>query len=305
MSLDPRLRLRHLRCFLAVASSGSVAEAAAGLHITQPAVSKTLRDLESILGADLFDRSTRRLRLNDAGRMFQGVAGGAVADLARAQATLKGLTRARTTLAVGVLPTAATDLVPRAALTFAAAHPHCVLRATTGPNELLLSQLRDARLDIVVGRMAAPDQMAGLSFEQLYAEDIVLVARPGHPLLSGAGAAADVAAFPLILPPPGAVIAQTVHSHLISIGLSHVRPLFETVSLAFGRRVVQLSDALWFISEGVVADELAQGTLVRLPLAGPMLAGPVGLSLRGDGAPMPERDGLVAALRAAAREAGG
>ena len=91
-------------------------------------------------------------------------------------------------LAVGVLPTVATRVLPKAALAFARAVPDACLRASTGPNRFLLSQLRDGSLDLVVGRLAAPDEMAGLVFEQLYSEAVVAVVRAGHPLLAAPAA---------------------------------------------------------------------------------------------------------------------
>lgn len=302
MKPDPRLRLRHIRCFLEAARAGSLAEAAETLLITQPAVSKTIRELEAILGAELFDRSARKIRLNEAGRMFQIHGGAALADLMRAERAVKAATGAAVKLHVGALPTAATDLFPRAATEFAESHKHCLIHVTTGPNWLLLSQLREARLDIVIGRMAEPELMTGLGFEQLYSEDVILTCGPDHPLCGEKQAPRRIGDYPMILPPKGALIHQTVRNYLASIGLPGIRPRFETVSLAFGRKAVQLSDALWFISRGVVADELAAGTLGQIPLDAPMLAGPVGISIREDAPPSPERDDLIASLRDVARE---
>lgn len=302
MKLDSSLRLRHIHCFLEAARAESLADAAVKLNISQPGVSKTLKELEQLLGVPLFDRSARKIRLNSAGRAFQAYAANAVADLMRAQKAVRGMAGTSEKLSVGILPTAATDLFPRAALAFANTHPHCTIHVITGPNWLLLSQLRDTQLDIVVGRMALPDQMTGLTFEQLYPEDVVLVARAGHPIHTAPDPSVCIADYPLILPPKGAVISQTVRGYLVSIGMHEVQPMFETVSLAFGRRAVQLSDALWFISRGVVADELANGALTVIPLDAPMLLGPVGISLRADAAPMLERQELVTILRQTARD---
>ncbi|MEV0718812.1 LysR family transcriptional regulator [Asanoa sp. NPDC050611] len=71
--------LRHLRAFLAIADAGSITAAAARLHVTQPALSRTLRQLEDHLKARLVDRSTHHLRLTPAGSAFRDRAAGAVA----------------------------------------------------------------------------------------------------------------------------------------------------------------------------------------------------------------------------------
>lgn len=277
MKLDPRLRLRHISTFLDIAQAGSIVAAADQLGVSQPAVSKTLRELEDIIGQQLFDRSLRQLRLNKAGQAFQKLAGSAMTTLVRA--TRQGGGPAQTRLAIGALPTAATQLVPRAAIRFRTVQPQCLVRVSTGPNWLLLSQLREGRLDLVVGRMAEAARMEGLSFRQLYTEDVVAVVRAGHPWADHFDADA-LGRFPLILPPPGAVIGPLVRAYLRSIGHDDLTPAFETVSLAFGRQVLIETDAIWFISRGVVAQELAQGSLRAIPLHAPMMAGPVGISLR-------------------------
>lgn len=151
--LSPHLRLRHLRCFLEIARLGSLSAAAEALHVSQPAASKTIRELEEILGTALFDRSGRRLVLTAAGRIYQNHAGAAIADLERAQHLVLSPPRERPKISAGVLPTAGTGLVPRAALAFRETHPDVLLDVMTGPNWLLHSLLREGQLDIVIGRI--------------------------------------------------------------------------------------------------------------------------------------------------------
>lgn len=292
---------RHLRCFIEVARLSSVGQAAEVLAISQPAVSKTLRELEARLGTALFDRVGRRLRLTEAGLLFQKHAGLSLSELDRGVRALRAPERHRRRLVVGVLPTVATRIVPRAVLAFAEAVPGGALRVTTGPNWVLLSQLRDGSLELVVGRLAAPDEMRGLVFEQLLVEPVVAVVRPGHPLVAAPGLA--VTDFPLVLPPPRAVIRPAVERFFLSVGQEMPRALVESVSLAVGRGLVQASDAVWFISRGVVGEELRLGTVVALDLPGlPQVAGPVGLTRRAGAEPEAEVAALMAALREAARE---
>ena len=150
----------------------------------------------------------------------------------------------------------------------------------------------------MVGRLAAPEEMTGLVFEQLYTEPVVAVVRPGHPLL--AAPAPGFAGFPLVLPPPGAVIRPAVEQFFLSLGQEPPAALVETVSLAVGRGLVQASDAVWLISRGVVAEELDRGLLVALDLGLPVMTGPVGLTRRAGPEPGPEVLALMRALRAAA-----
>jgi LysR family pca operon transcriptional activator len=289
---------RHVRCFLEVARLSSVGQAAEALAISQPAVSKTLKELELRLGVSLFDRVGRRLRLTEAGRLFQRHAGPSMTELERGVRAVRQPERHRRRLAVGVLPTVASRIMPEAALAFADAVPGGSLRITTGPNWLLLAQLREGTLELVVGRLATPEAMAGLAFEQLYVEPVVAVVRPGHPLV--ASPAQGLSGFPLVLPPRGALIRPVVEQHFLAIGQELPSALVETVSLAVGRGLLLASDAVWFISRGVVELELAAGTLVALDLGHAPDAGPVGLTRRAAGQESEELQALMAALRSAA-----
>jgi LysR family pca operon transcriptional activator len=279
MNLDNQLRLRHVRTFLEIARAESVSLAASRLNITQPAVSRSLRELEDMLGVRLFDRVGRSLRLNDAGRVFQTHASASMTELLRGAERLRSEGGPAARLAIGVLPTAATDLVPAAALVFRKDMPQVKLSIHTGPNGLLFNQLRDGVVDLVVGRMPEKEARAGVTFQQLYIEDVVLVCRPDHPILDCPTPEQKIEAYPLILPTAEAVISESVARYLASVGLSDIQAAIETVALPVGRKLVSTSDALWFISRGVVADELARGILVAVTLPSPILSGPVGYSI--------------------------
>lgn len=298
--LSRHLRLRHLRCFLEVARRGSLSAAAEALHVSQPAASKTIRELEEILGVALFDRTGRRLALTAAGRVYQAHAGAAVADLERAQHLVLDPPKERPRIRAGVLPTAATGLVPRAALAFRAVHPEVLVDVMTGPNWLLLSLLREGQLDLVIGRAPSEGNVEALNFRRLYWERVVPVVHPGHALLREDWDYGELTNYPLMLPPPGALIAAGVRMWLYSVGIAEPEPAWENVSLAFGREVVLHSDTVWFISEGVVRPELEAGTLAVLPIRNELLGGPVGISLREGSEPSREAMALIAALEHAA-----
>lgn len=300
--LHPNLRLRHLHCFLETARQGSLSAAADALHVSQPAASKTIRDLEEILKTQLFDRSGRRLTLTPAGKLFQQHAGAALADLAQAQDMILAPLQPRRKLAIGALPTAATGLLPLAALRLQAARPDCTLRVSTGPNWLLLSQLREGAIDLVVGRMPPTGNFEGLTFRQLYWERVVPVVRPGHPLDRTDWDPLMLSRYPLMLPPKGAVIAASVSAWFHAIGISDPIPAYENVSLAFGRGVVRNSDTIWFISEGVVRPEIEAGLLSILPVQDGLLGGPVGISLRRDDPPSADLSALIDAIESTARD---
>ncbi|WP_276199215.1 pca operon transcription factor PcaQ [Chelatococcus sp. XZ-Ab1] len=278
---DGRVRLRHLRTFLEVSRQHSIGKAAEVLNVSQPAVTKTIRELEAILGAPLFDREGRGIRLSHYGEVFLRHAG---ASIAAVQQGIDSVARARAgggpPIRIGALPTVSTRIMPRAMAQFLAARTGSQTKIVTGENFVLLDQLRLGQLDIVVGRLAAPEQMAGLAFEHLYAEQVRFVVRTGHPLLSGRLDFARIREFPILMPTRGSVIRPFVERFLLAHGIAELPGEIETVSDAFGRAFVRSSDAVWIISEGVVAADVADGLLQFLPIDTSETRGAVGLTTR-------------------------
>lgn len=302
-----RLRLRHLQCLLAVADTGSLRRAAERLSITQPAVTKTIHELEEILGVRLLTRGRRGAVPTAEAALFLRHAQASVSALGEAVRSVTAGAVQRP-LRVGVLPTLAPSVMARVALAWrqgAAARgagEAARLSVVTGLNTALLQALRAQELDLVIGRLAEPDDMLGLSFELLYAEPLVLAARPGHPLLAAGGVplAAEVAAWPLVLPMPGTVIRHGVDSFFDARGVLPAAGLTETVSASLGRAMALGSDALWFTPLSAAEPDLAAGTLRRLPVDTGGTEEPVGLLLPTQQAPWPALQAMVDAVRAEA-----
>lgn len=280
--IDPRIKLRHLTCFLEVARLKSVVNAADALNISQPAASKTIQELEEILGAPLFDRSRRNLFLTPFGEVFYRYAGTSLAALRQGIDAVSG-THHASIVKVGALPTVSARILPRAVEAFTAQGQSAHARIITGPNGYLLSLLRTGDVDLVIGRMADPEAMLGFSFEHLYSERVVMVVRPGHPLLrERAFNLAMIEGYQTLTPTPDSVIRRLVDRMLLANGVTHLRDEVETVSNAFGRSYVRQTDAVWLISEGVVAEDVADGQLALLPVDTAETTGPVGLTTRTD-----------------------
>lgn len=292
--MHPGVKLRHVRAFLDIAAERSLTAVARGQGITQPALSRTLAELEELLGQPLFLRQGRRLLLTEAGTLFRRHAAMAVEALDAGAAALRP--EISGTIRVGVLPTAATRVFPRVVLRFRELRPEMVLAVETGPHHHLIRLLREGGIELMIGRLPDVSEMPGLSFEHLYEEDIVLVGRAGHPLAERPTVEA-LAGSELILPSSTALIRRPVDDYLASLGLTGLLPIAETVSLALGRGVCLASDALWFISRGVVAEELERGLMIEFPVGVKFLSGAVGVTRR-RGASAPG----VATLEEVARE---
>jgi LysR family pca operon transcriptional activator len=189
--------------------------------------------------------------------------------------------------------------VAGAVLALRARRPLTPVRVTTGRNAELIALLRQREVDAVVGRLAEPDEMAGLTFELLHAEPLAVVARRGHPLAGRrTPSAASIAARPLVLPQAGTVIRHSVDSYFASRGIVPAQGVTETLSVSLARALVLGSDALWFTPPSAAAGDLAAGTLVRLRVDTAGTEEPVGLLLRIDAPPSSAMAALLAALRA-------
>lgn len=300
--MHPAIKLRHIRAFLAITAEGSLSAVARQSGISQPALSRALGELEGLLGQPLFLREGRRLVLTEAGALFRSHASLGVQALDQAAGAV-GPDAGAGRLEVGLLPSVATRLFPKVALAFHAAAPRTILSVTTGPHFHLIRGLRGGELSAMLGRMPAAGEMADLTFEHLYEEEIVLVGRSGHPL-AGRRIEEMLARCPVVLPPEGALIRRPVNEYLASLGLADLRPAYETVALALGRGIVAGSDALWFISRGVVLEELDRGELVTFETGARFLSGAVGITRRRDMGAAAELDILCGLLRDAVSAGG-
>lgn len=278
--VDRRIKFRHIQCFVEIAREKSFKQAAEKLFLTQPAMSKSLKELEEIIGAVLFERSRAGVDLTKQGEIFLHFAQMSLASL---QQGLQGVEQeglaAKENLTVGALPSVAAWLMPAVAAEFSRLAPHAILRIMDGPHGYLVERLRLGELDLVIGRMGRPDSMQGISFTQLYGEQVVVVVRPGHPLIEQPDLR-RLADWQVIYPPEGSAIRPLVERLMIANGIGELPNRLETVSGAFGRVYTRQSDAVWIISHGVVAHEIADGRLVRLPFAMGITQGPVGLMSR-------------------------
>ncbi|MFM0340933.1 pca operon transcription factor PcaQ [Paraburkholderia fungorum] len=301
---DSRVKFRHLQCFLAVAQFGGVQRAAESLSITQPAVSKTVAELEAILGVKLFERGRHGAVPTREGQLFMPHASACVSALRQGVDLLaRAEGEAAATLDLGILPTVAAALMPPVLKLFAAHWPRVIVRLATGANPELLERLKAGTIEFAIGRLADPERMVGLSFEQLFSEPLVAVVRAGHPLALGPGLpATSLEDFPVVLPPFGTLIRQSAESLLTAWGVPPLSGFVEVLSVSTGRALTLGNDAVWFVPLSAVEYELAHGMLVRLPLPFAGTDEPVGLIRRSDTQPSPVGRALIDAVREVARQ---
>ena len=200
--LDQRLKTQHLRCIEAIAANGSLLKASAALGLSQPALSKCLREAEGIVGKPLFERHSRGARLTAAGLAFRDASRRVGAELRRLDETLESLDRPGFgALALGVLPVAASGVLPGALTRLKAAEPGMRVRLEQGRTEELLPLLAAGEIDLVVGRLYDPVTPDAFARERLWTEPMSILARAGHPLFKAPRVDAEaLRAYDFVLP---------------------------------------------------------------------------------------------------------
>jgi LysR family transcriptional regulator of abg operon len=176
------LSLKQLETFVAVAETGSIRAAARGLNVSQPAVTKSVRNLESGLHAQLMQRTPHGVTLTAVGRSFLTRVRVAQAELRRAQEEATSGGAGAATVAVGLGPVAAVMLAPQVLARLHRESPGAGIRVMEGFPPALLPLVRDGTLDLAIGPKLDTRLDPGLSFRPLFREDFVVVARNDHPL---------------------------------------------------------------------------------------------------------------------------
>lgn len=297
--MENRINFRHVSCFLAIARERHLGRAAERLNLTQPAVSKTLAELESLGKVHLVERGRHGARLTPAGEHFLRYA----VEVEQAMKSAAGALQRPAAppvkiLELGALPTVASGILPNALLRLRERQPHAGVRLHTATNDMLLSALKAGRLDCAVGRMAEPSMMQGISFELLYAEPLVMAVHPQHPLLSARPVSPQsVLAYPLVIAPSGTVPRLNTDAFFDAHALSVPGNCTETLSVSVARLLARRSDAVWITPEFAARDDLERGELARLPLAVANAEEPVGLLRRSAGEPIELVEALAGILR--------
>ena len=201
MSHDPlAMELRHLRYFVAVAEAENVSRAALKLHVSQPALSRQITDLEEELGFKLLERSAKAVRLTAAGRVFMGEAR---AVLQRADEAVQAARRiavgASGELHVGYAPSLTARFLPPAWRAFQGELPRIRVILRDLSTEEMLAGLREGTLQLAFVAQPRAGMLRGLRFEALARDPVLLALAPKHPLARQRSVAlAEAARQPLI-----------------------------------------------------------------------------------------------------------
>jgi DNA-binding transcriptional LysR family regulator len=175
------MRLRQIEDFIAVVESGGIRAAARTRGISQPAMTRSLRELEAHLGTHLVHRTPQGILLTASGRQFFIRVRAAHTELRRAEADAAGAGSAES-IALGVGPTAGVLLVPEAVGGLRKQFPRARIRIIEGIAQQLGPLVKDGTLDFAVTGQRQLKDDSGLACRPLFTHQLVVAARKGHPL---------------------------------------------------------------------------------------------------------------------------
>jgi DNA-binding transcriptional LysR family regulator len=267
--------LQLLRVFVAVAHRQSFTRAAEQLGLTQPGVSKSIRELERQAGTRLVERITTGVRLTEAGSVLLGHARTILAEERAAEDAmhaLRGLGQG--SLRIGASPTIATYLLPPFVQAFSVRHPAIELHLQTAPSRHVATALLERQLDIGLAEAPVPDD-ARLNIVPWREDELVVIAAPSHALAPQAPIPISALANELlVLREPGSGTRRTV---LEMLRANHIVPqrMLDADSVESIKRIVAAGLGVSIVSRAAIEDMLALRRLVVLETTGGRMTRPL------------------------------
>ena len=256
------MNFTHLFAFFEVARAGSVSAGAERLRVSQPAVTREIRELEDRLGLVLFDRLPRGVALTDTGSTLFRYAEQifSLADAAEWELReLAGLSAGH--VKIGASATVGVYLVPGMIAQFNASHPQVAIDLTVTNTEQVEAGLRDHAF--ALGFIEGPFDNTILHSRPIGADEIVAVAAAGHPRAGQKLSPPDLTAHTVILREPGSGTRAVVEEAYGHIGLQ-VDPLMSVSDTEAIKRMLLAQNAIAYVSLLSVKDELRRGELTVL-----------------------------------------
>jgi DNA-binding transcriptional LysR family regulator len=270
-----RLRLRHLELLVALADEGTMRAAAGRLHLSQPALSKMLAEVEAGFGARLFERSPQGVAPNPLGEAVIYRARVMLGELARGKDEVDALrTGAEGVLRLGTLSVTAS--VPQAVVRLRERVPGARVQIHEGRVHDLIRRLLDGELDCVFGAVTPELLTSGvlplLRPEVLLKDELCVLCAAGHALARMRKLRwADLHALPWVAPPRDTLVRQAFMTAFLNEGLSPPEPHIEVVSSVTVSSLLRLDPSLLAAVRFEHArDELARGGMRRVAV-GPVM----------------------------------
>lgn len=258
------MNLHHLRLFAAVVEHGGFTRAAAALRVSQPAISKSIKELERDTNLSLLDRSGKSVRLTTAGHLLYERARelfGVERTAERELRELRGLKRG--VLRIAASTTIATYLLPAVLGRFHLRHPHVRIQTASTNTRTVLRLLLESRVDVAL--VEGPVSHPRVDVIPWRDDELVVIAPPDHPLVARRVVVSQLAEQQFLVREPGSGTRVVTELALARHGIR----LTNTIRLGGTEAIKQAVAAglgLAVVSRAAAADQLALGRIAVLDL---------------------------------------
>jgi LysR family transcriptional regulator of abg operon len=291
----------RLRDFLAVAKAGSLRGGAQALGISQPAITKSIRQLEDELQMKVLQRSGRGATPTPAGRALLSRARVIQAELTKIDQDLDELRgERRGSVVVGVSPAAAILLVPGAVLHLHRGHSEVRVRLVEGLAHSLMALVRDETLDFSVGRKPTRKPDRAIGFTPLVRVPMIIAARRGHPLCHARSLRELADATWIVFSEPGG--EGFVEASYRASGLPEPRAAVRCESYASALALMARTNAIGLVVPQLLREPYSVGALQAIRINEPIPPMTFGIFRRADAPLSPAAAAMAQAMTTAARE---
>lgn len=264
------MRLEQLELLIALAERGSLRAAAVVLNVTQPALSKSLRQLEEELGTSLVWRSAKGVRLTTAGELLASRAVTALRELERGREDIAWhMGQAAGQVTVGLSPATAILFAPGAVQRFGKRWPKVKLCIRDALYPLALRQLRSGELDFMLGPVPASGVGNDLLRQVVYHSQEVIATRHGHPL-SNARKLTDLVDAGWIVTGPAQGPGDPMHLHMEARGMAPPNVMLECESFSTLLGIMPTLDVVGIVPRSFLDRHGRRAGLVSLPIEDPL-----------------------------------
>lgn len=267
--LENRLRFKHLTLLRHLHAEGSLHKAAAKLHMSQPAATKLLREMEGLFGGVLFVRSPSGLAPTPAGKMLLEYAEAVLTEIALARAEVVAGTAENPTVRIGASAIAIQTVLLPVLDQFYDAYPEGQIRISEDRTAPLLELLRQGQIDLAMGMVSAfvirDGMLRGVSHHLLRQEEWVVIASRNHPLARRRKIGLiDLMRCKWVLQPKESLIRIAFEQAFHVRGKTPPRPFVEVLPFATNLSVVRASNAVTIAPRSSIQSQENAGNFIAL-----------------------------------------
>lgn len=266
-----RLRFRHLQFLHILGRTRNLRLAAEQMHITQPAATKILADIEEIFGVSLFERLPREMRPTELGQIALRYSADTLAVHNKFLEEFDALkSGGHGHLTIGTISGPAAHPLTTSIKEIKKQRPLLIIKILEQSSDQLLAWLAERKIDVMIGRFTETWQHAHFNYERLAGEELWVVAGHDHPLLAkDVVDMADLANWPWILYPRPTALRQVTDTIFSAARLASNLSIVETTSFLSAFELLQSTEMLSLQPSNIVEKYVKKGLLAQIPIEVP------------------------------------